>query len=72
MFAKPIVITFASALIGIVLIGPAQLTRYRVSQVFLLSPVTAYAEEALKAGMVDPKNGKKIKLIVDKGISEKS
>ena len=61
MFAKPITITFASALIGIVLSGPTILTRYRVPQVSLLSPMTAYAEEALKAGMVDPKTGKKIK-----------
>jgi len=61
MFAKPIFITFASALIGIVLSGPAIFTRYRVPQVSLLSPKTAYAEEALKAGMVDPKTGKKIK-----------
>ncbi len=61
MFAKPIVITLASALIGIVLNIPAVPTGDWMPTVFLWSPVTAYAEEALKAGMVDPKTGKKIK-----------
>jgi Cu(I)/Ag(I) efflux system membrane fusion protein/cobalt-zinc-cadmium efflux system membrane fusion protein len=61
MFAKPILMTIASAIIGIVLSIPAVPIRDRMPQVSLLGPTTVYAEETLKAGMVDPKTGKKIK-----------
>jgi hypothetical protein len=61
MLAKPIIITFATAVIGVALNAPATLIQNRTFLSILLGPATAHAEEALKAGMVDPKTGKKIK-----------
>jgi len=61
MLAKPIIITFAAAVIGVALNAPATLIHGRTSLYSILGPATAHAEEALKAGMVDPKTGKKIK-----------
>ena len=61
MFAKPIIIAFAAAVIGVALNPPATLIHGRTSLYSFLGPATAHAEEALKAGMVDPKTGKKIK-----------
>jgi RND family efflux transporter MFP subunit len=61
MLAKPIIITFAAAVIGVALNPPATLIHGRTSLYSILGPATAHAEEALKAGMVDPKTGKKIK-----------
>ena len=61
MFAKSIIITFAAAVIGVALNTPATLIQDRTFLSSFLGPATAHAEEALKAGMVDPKTGKKIK-----------
>jgi Cu(I)/Ag(I) efflux system membrane fusion protein/cobalt-zinc-cadmium efflux system membrane fusion protein len=61
MFAKPIIIVFAAAAIGVALNVPATLIHERTTLYSLLVPTTAHAEEALKAGMLDPKTGKKIK-----------
>ncbi len=61
MLAKPIIITFAAAVIGVALNPPATLIHGRTSLYSILGPAIAHAEEALKAGMVDPKTGKKIK-----------
>ena len=61
MFAKKIIIGVAAAFIGLALNAPATLTQDRTSLAGFLGPATVHAEEALKAGMVDPKTGKKIK-----------
>lgn len=61
MFAKPIIITFAAAVLGVCLNASATLTQNRTFLSSILGPATVHAEEALKAGMVDPKTGKKIK-----------
>ncbi|MBC2709776.1 MAG: efflux RND transporter periplasmic adaptor subunit [Desulfosarcina sp.] len=61
MFAKQIIIAFAAAAITLALNTPAALVRDRISLSSLLGPATVHAQEALKAGMVDPKTGKKIK-----------
>ncbi len=61
MFSKPIIIAFAAAVIGVALNTPESLIQDRTSLASFLGPATAHAEEALKAGMVDPKTGKKIK-----------
>jgi hypothetical protein len=61
MFAKAIIITFAVAVLGVCLNAPATLTQDRTFLSNLLGPATVHAEEALKAGMVDPTTGKKIK-----------
>ena len=61
MFAKAIIITFAVAVLGVCLNAPATLTQDRSFLSNLLGPATVHAEEALKAGMVDPTTGKKIK-----------
>ena len=61
MYSKPIIIAFAAAVISVALNTPAELIQDRITLSTFLEPATAYAEEALKAGMVDPKTGKKIK-----------
>ncbi|WP_372683664.1 efflux RND transporter periplasmic adaptor subunit [Desulfosarcina sp.] len=61
MYSKPIIIAFTAAVISVALNIPAELIQDRITLSTLLGPATAYAEEALKAGMVDPKTGKKIK-----------
>ena len=61
MFAKSIIIAFAAAVIGVALNAPATLIQDRTFLSSLLGPATVHAQEALKAGMVDPKTGKKIK-----------
>ncbi|BBO83225.1 hypothetical protein DSCO28_37910 [Desulfosarcina ovata subsp. sediminis] len=60
-FSKPIIIAFAAAVIGLALNAPATLIQDRTSLAGFLGPASVHAEEALKAGMMDPKTGKKIK-----------
>ncbi|MCB2147911.1 MAG: efflux RND transporter periplasmic adaptor subunit [Deltaproteobacteria bacterium] len=54
-------IVFALAIFSVPLNWPAPPIQNRTSIGTFLGPATAHAEEALKAGMVDPKTGKKIK-----------
>jgi len=61
MSAKSIIIAIAAAVIGAALNTPATLIRERTDLSGFLGPAAVYAQEALKAGMVDPKTGKKIK-----------
>jgi Cu(I)/Ag(I) efflux system membrane fusion protein/cobalt-zinc-cadmium efflux system membrane fusion protein len=61
MFVRTIVIAFAAAAVGVALIRPAAPIQGKISLAALLGPAAARAEDALKAGMVDPKTGKKIK-----------
>ncbi len=61
MFFKQIVFILAAVLIGISWGAPPTSTSRRFFQVSLLAPAPAHADEPLKAGMVDPKTGKKIK-----------
>jgi Cu(I)/Ag(I) efflux system membrane fusion protein/cobalt-zinc-cadmium efflux system membrane fusion protein len=61
MFSKMTKIAIASALMGMVLAIPAIPQQERVSQWLPFSSSASHAAEALKAGMVDPKTGKKIK-----------
>ena len=61
MTGKPTLIAFASALIAIVLSMPAGPIPKKISQAPFWGATAAHAEDGLKAGMVDPKSGKKIK-----------
>jgi Cu(I)/Ag(I) efflux system membrane fusion protein/cobalt-zinc-cadmium efflux system membrane fusion protein len=61
MYFKQIALIVAAAVVGIVWGAPPTPAPGRIFQFNLLVPVAAHAEEALKAGMVDPKTGKKIK-----------
>jgi Cu(I)/Ag(I) efflux system membrane fusion protein/cobalt-zinc-cadmium efflux system membrane fusion protein len=61
MFAKSIILTFVTVLIGVALNTPATLIQGRASFSISPGPASVRAEEALKAGMVDPRTGKKIK-----------
>ena len=61
MFAKQMFITGASMVMAVVLNMPIASIGDRVALPSLLQPTDAHAAEALKAGMVDPKTGKKIK-----------
>jgi membrane fusion protein, copper/silver efflux system len=61
MFVKQIIIACAAAVIGIALNTSAPLNQEWRPLFTFLGPATVHAEEALKAGMVDPKTGKKIK-----------
>jgi membrane fusion protein, copper/silver efflux system len=61
MFAKQMFIAGAAMVITVALNMPAASIGDRVGLPSLLQPTDAHAEETLKAGMVDPKTGKKIK-----------
>ena len=58
MLARQTLSILTAASIAVAVALPADLTH---SALPLLAPAVAHAEEGLKAGMVDPKNGKKIK-----------
>ncbi len=61
MFSKSIIFVIAAAVISMILNTPAAMIPDRTSLSRFLAPATVQAQEALKAGMVDPKTGKKIK-----------
>ncbi len=61
MFFKPMSIVFALAIFSVPLNRPAAPIQNRTFIGTFLGPAIVHAEEALKAGMVDPKTGKKIK-----------
>ena len=61
MFAKQMFIAGAAMVITVALNIPAASIGDRGALPSLLQPTDAHAEEPLKAGMVDPKTGKKIK-----------
>jgi Cu(I)/Ag(I) efflux system membrane fusion protein/cobalt-zinc-cadmium efflux system membrane fusion protein len=61
MFFKPIRIVFAIAIFSLALNWPSAPIQNRTVAGTILGPATVNAEESLKAGMVDPKTGKKIK-----------
>ena len=61
MFAKPIIIAVASPLIAFLPTMSSVTNGDQKHVPSILGPATVHAEEALKAGMVDPKTGKKIK-----------
>ena len=61
MFFKSMSIVFAIAIFSVILNWPAAPIQNRTFLGTFLGPATVHAEEALKAGMVDPKTGKKIK-----------
>ena len=61
MFLKPMSIVFALAIFSVPLNRPAAPIQNRTFIGTFLGPAIVHAEEALKAGMVDPKTGKKIK-----------
>ena len=61
MFAQQIRIILAAVVASFAVNMPSVPIQNRLSLPFLVGPATAYAEEALKAGMVDPKTGKTIK-----------
>ncbi|MFO7713089.1 heavy metal-binding domain-containing protein, partial [Desulfosarcina sp.] len=61
MFFKPMRIVFALAVFSVALNWPgAQIQNRTFSGAFPV-PATVHAQDALKAGMVDPKTGKTIK-----------
>mgnify|MGYP000050093879 CR=1 FL=1 len=61
MLAKRIILSLTSILAGTLLLKAAPMLDSRVGPPAVFGPARAFAEQALKAGMVDPKTGKKIK-----------